>query len=106
MHVKGSAALPGRQLYKPGVLALLLALPALASAPGCATVRVYRPVPAGRAAPASQTPPPTAVPEPERKPSVEQSRIKEEELKEKRPAPQAKSKDRPGRPAPVEGRMA
>jgi len=104
--VKGSAALPGRQLYKPGVLALLLALPALASAPGCATVRVYRPVPAGRAAPVPQTAAPTIAPEPESKPALEQGRIKEESLKEKRPAPQARSKDRPGRPAPVEGRMA
>src|SRR3990172_7042815 len=70
MHVKGSAALPGRQLYKPGVLALLLALPALASAPGCATVRVYSPVPAGRAAPLPQTPPPTAGPPPQRAASL------------------------------------
>ncbi|MBI3062707.1 MAG: tetratricopeptide repeat protein, partial [Deltaproteobacteria bacterium] len=106
MHVKGPAALPGRQLYKPGVLALLLALPALASAPGCATVRVYRPVPAGRAAPVPQTAAPTIAPEPESKPALEQGRIKEESLEEKRPAPQARSKDRPGRPAPVEGRMA
>jgi len=106
MHVKGPAALPRRQLYKPGVLALLLALPALASAPGCATVRVYRPVPAGRAAPVPQTAAPTIAPEPESKPALEQGRIKEESLEEKRPAPQARSKDRPGRPAPVEGRMA
>ncbi len=108
MHVKGPAALPGRQLYKPGVLALLLALPALASAPGCATVRVYRPVPAqtARPSPAPQTPPPTITPEPARRPAIEHSNIKEENLKEKRPAPQTRSKDRPERPPPVDGRMA
>jgi len=103
MHVKGPAARPGRPLSKPRVLALLLALFALASAAGCTTVRVYRPVSsaAARPAPAPQIPPPITVPEPERKPAVEQSRIKEESLKEKRPAPQARTKDRPGRPAPV-----
>ncbi len=108
MQVKGPAARRGGQLRKPGVLALLLALPALASAPGCAPVRVYRPVPAPtvRPAPAPQASSLPSTPEPERRPALEDSRIKEEDLKERRPAPQARSKDRSGRPAPVDERMA
>lgn len=66
--------------------------------------RSYRPAPP--ASSASNPSPPrvsslAGTPGPDAKPMVEQDKIKEEDLKEKRPAPQVRTKDRPGRPAPA-----
>lgn len=71
---------------------------------GCAPLRT-RPAPLPQAPPASSPPAPPVVlsPQPQEaptRPSVEESRIKEENLREKRPAPQVKSKVPVPRPSP------
>lgn len=77
----------------------VLVLFALALLQGCATVRTSRP-----ALPPAASPPQISslarIPQPESKPVVEQGRIREEDLKERRSVP-SRSKDRPTRPAPA-----
>lgn len=97
---------PGRTMLSLVFLGWLLSLgfAALIWLQGCALPRT-RPAPLPQAPPQSSPPaPPVALlpkpPEPPARPSLEESRIKEESLREKRPAPQVKSKVPVPRPTP------
>ncbi len=80
------------------VTAVPFVLFVLALLQACAPVRPSRPT-----LPVASSPSPPQIsslpktPEPEQKPLVEQGKIKEEDLKEKRSVPQAKTRDRPVR---------
>src|SRR3989338_3137558 len=93
-----------RERFGQMVSSSLLAFLVVALLQACAPVRASRPLPP---APSASSPSPPQVSSlartPDTKPTVEQDKIKEENLKEKRPAPQARTKDRPGRPAPAKG---
>ena len=73
----------------------------LALLQACAPVRPSRPTLPAASSVSSPSPPQISslskTPEPEKKPLVEQGKIKEENLKERRSVPQAKTKDRPVR---------
>ena len=73
----------------------------LALLQACAPVRPSRPTLPVASSASSPSPPQISslskTPEPEKKPLVEQGKIKEENLKERRSVPQAKTKDRPVR---------
>src|SRR4030067_3115143 len=73
----------------------------LALLQACAPVRPPRPTLPAASSASSPSPPQISslskTPEPEKKPLVEQGKIKEEDLKEKRSVPQAKTRDRPVR---------
>jgi len=85
-----------------GLLAILTAVVLLQA---CITYRASRPAlpPAASVASSSSPPQVSSLPRtpPESKPAVEQGRIREEDLKEKRSVSQSRTKDRPGRPAPA-----
>lgn len=95
----------GGSMFAPASLAWLLFLgfSVLIWLQACAPARTG-PAPLSQAPAASPPPPPVALlPKPQEaptRPSVEESRIKEENLKEKRPAPQLKSKGPAPRPSP------
>ena len=86
------------------VTAVPFVLFVLALLQACAPVRPSRPtLPAASSASSPSPPQISSLPktrEPEKKPLVEQGKIKEEDLKEKRSVPQAKTKDRPVRSPP------
>ena len=81
---------------------LLMILTVVALLQACATVRPSRPTLPPASSASSPSPPQVSSvgrsPEPEREPLVEQGKIREEDLMEKRSVPQARTKDRPGRP--------
>ena len=98
------AAVSYRQMCGRRFSSPLLVLCALALLQACAVVRTSRPTsPPASSASGPSSPPSSSLaktPEPEKKPLVEQGKIKEEDLKEKRSVPQARTKDLPVRPPP------
>ncbi len=82
---------------------LLMILTTVALLQACITYRASRPTlpPAASSSSPPQVSSLARTPEPESKPVVEQGRVREEDLKEKRSVPQARTKDRPTRPAPA-----
>ncbi|TAK01768.1 tetratricopeptide repeat protein [bacterium] len=100
MRGKQVTAIHCREIYRWRFSSSVLVLFVLVLLQACATVRPSRPT-----LPPAASPPQVSslarTPEPESKPVVEQGRIREEDLKEKRSVPQSRSKDRPTRPAPT-----
>ena len=100
MQGKQVTAIHCREIYGWRFSSSVLVLFVLALLQACATVRPSRP-----ALPPVASPPQVSslarTPKPESKPVVEQGRIREEDLKEKRSVPQSRTKDGPTRPAPA-----
>ena len=94
-------AVPSREMGESRFAKSLLVLFVLALLQACAPVRPSRPTLPAASSASSPSPPQISslpkTPEPEKKPLVEQGKIKEENLKERRSVPQAKTKDRPVR---------
>ncbi len=104
MSGKDLTASPCRERFGQMVSSSLLAFLVVALLQACAPVRTYRPLPPAPSASSPSSPQVSSLAgTPDTKPMVEQDKIKEDDLKEKRPAPQARTKDRPGRPAPAKG---
>jgi hypothetical protein len=84
----------------PALLVFLIVVVTLISAQGCAPARGYRPLPPAAVSPAPPLASLPAAPEPEKKPALERGAIREEDLKERRPPPPAKAKER-ATPPPI-----